>query len=192
MIFFIARLTKLLRKLKREKRKRMEMGIAVNTLENTTRKLEHTVKIRFFLYLCYTNLNFKKWHIISFFNTVSFLAFYHERAAFYHEKRPFLAILSDFGIFSHLWLLSWTGAFLSWKNTVFGHFFEFRHYWSFVAFYHEQAAFYHEKKTVFGHFFEFLCVLSQNKFTNTLYRIIHSLRRSYPWIIMFVFENLVQ
>jgi hypothetical protein len=35
--------------------------------------------------------------------------FYHEWAAFYHEKRPFLAILSDLGIFSHLWLFIMNG-----------------------------------------------------------------------------------
>ena len=37
------------------------------------------------------------------------MAFYHQRAAFYHGKRPFLAILSDFGDSSHLWLFIMNG-----------------------------------------------------------------------------------
>ena len=31
--------------------------------------------------------------------------YFQSFVAFYHEKRPFLALLSDFGVFSHLWIL---------------------------------------------------------------------------------------
>jgi len=46
--------------------------------------------------------------------------------AFYHAKRPFLAILSDSGLFSHLWLFIMNGRLFSMKKRLFSHFIRFR------------------------------------------------------------------
>jgi len=52
------------------------------------------------------------------------VAFYHERAAFYHEKRPFLAISSDLGIFSHLWFFLMNGWLFITKKRPFWSFYQ--------------------------------------------------------------------
>jgi len=64
------------------------------------------------------------------------VAFYHERVGFYHEKRPFLAILSDCGLFSNLWLFIMNGRlFITKKKTVLVFLSDlgvFSHLWLFI------------------------------------------------------------
>ena len=84
------------------------------------------------------------------------MVFYQERAAFDHEKkRLFLIILSDLGIFNHLWLFNMNGRLFITKKDCFWSFYQIQVFLVICGFYQERAAFYHEKRL-------FLIILSDS------------------------------